>query len=90
VTAAIRPPIAGPVWTYVGTDAARDRLAAGLETSRAVISRDYLERVEEGFRRLGEAEWRRYVASTDRPPCPVRALRRIDLPAAAGPPGSGA
>jgi hypothetical protein len=74
VTAAVDPAPPGTVWAYFGTAEARARFEQG----KAVISREYLERVRAGFEALGEL--RRFDASTDPPPVPVRDLRRIDLP----------
>lgn len=81
VTDRLRPPAGVRAWTYEGTPEARERLDGALSMGRAVISRDYLEGVERCFRRLGLGEWERYAASTAGPPCPIRDLRRIDLPA---------
>jgi gamma-glutamylcyclotransferase (GGCT)/AIG2-like uncharacterized protein YtfP len=74
VTAAVDPAPPGTVWAYFGTAAARARFDQG----NAVVSREYLERVREGFEALGEL--RRFDASTDPPPVPVRDLVRVDLP----------
>lgn len=72
----------GRVWTYVGSAAGRARLADGLRAGRALVSQEYLDDVEHGFRRLGTAQLAAYRASTDPPPpgCEVVALERIDLP----------
>lgn len=78
VTDRVRPAAPTRVWTFVGRPDARERLRGALATGDAVISRGYLRGVERGFRRLGDAEWQGYVASTDPPPCPVRDLRRVD------------
>lgn len=79
VTDLVQPRPSRRVWTYVGSPAGRARLAAGLADGRAVVSRAYRDGVETGFEALGEEERRRYLASTDAPPCPVRDLRRVDL-----------
>ncbi|ADB48594.1 gamma-glutamylcyclotransferase family protein [Conexibacter woesei] len=72
----------GRVWAYVGSAAGRARLAAGLRDGRALVSREYLDDVEDGFRRLGDEQLAAYRASTDPPPpgCAVVALERVDLP----------
>jgi hypothetical protein len=57
----------GPVWTYMGTAAARERF----EHENVVVSRDYVDAVRDGLARIG--------ASTPQPPVPVVALRRVDL-----------
>jgi hypothetical protein len=79
-----------PVWTYVGSAAGRERLRRGRSEGRAVISRDYLQRVHAGFRALGEEEHRRFVASSELDGLPVWDLERIDLPADAPPAEEGA
>jgi hypothetical protein len=74
VTVAVDPAPPGTVWAYFGTAEARARFDQG----KAVVSREYLERVRSGFEALGEL--RRFDASTDPPPVPVRDLVRVDLP----------
>jgi hypothetical protein len=66
----------GRVWTYFGTPEARRRRREG----EAVISRAYLEGVEECFRRLGEEEHRAFRESTELGALPVWDLRRVDHP----------
>lgn len=72
----------GRVWTYVGSAAGRERLARGVRDGRALISREYLDDVEHGFRALGDDALAAYRASTDPPPPGVEvvSLERIDLP----------
>lgn len=72
----------GRVWTYVGSAAGRARLAQGLREGRALISSEYRDDVEHGFRALGTAALHAYRASTDPPPPGVEvvSLERIDLP----------
>jgi hypothetical protein len=67
----------GRVWTYFGSPEGRRRRHEG----EAVISREYLEAVEEGFRRLGPAEHRAFLASTELDTLPVWDLERVDHPA---------
>ena len=74
VTVAVHPAPPGTVWAYFGTAEARNRFDQG----QAVVSSEYLERVRARFEALDEL--RRFDASTDRPPVPVRELLRIDLP----------
>ena len=38
----------GPVWAYLGSDAGRERLAAGRAGGTAVVSEEYLARVPDG------------------------------------------
>lgn len=73
---------AGRVWTYVGSADGRGRLERGVRERRALVSREYLDDVEHGFRALGDDALAAYRASTDPPPpgCEVVSLERIDLP----------
>ena len=66
----------GRVWAYFGSPEARRRRQEG----PAVISRGYLEAVEEAFRRLGEPEHRSFLQSTELGVLPVWDLRRVDHP----------
>lgn len=72
----------GRVWTYVGSAAGRGRLEQGVREGRALVSREYADDVEHGFRALGDDAFAAYRASTDPPPpgCEVVSLQRIDLP----------
>ncbi len=45
-----------------------------------MISRAYLEHVEDGFRRRGPEEHSAFVASTEAAPVPVWDLTRVDHP----------
>jgi hypothetical protein len=74
------PGAPGRVWAYSGSAAGRARLAAGLRAGTAVVSRAYLDGVEEAFARLGDGELERFRATTQPPPVPVLELRRVDLP----------
>jgi gamma-glutamyl AIG2-like cyclotransferase len=70
----------GRVWTYMGSHEGRERLARGREEGRAVVSRDYLEKVHAGFRRLGGEAHARFLESSALDDLPVWDLERIDLP----------
>ena len=70
----------GRTWTYRGSPAGRERLARGLAAQRVIVVREYVERVQAGFRALGPAEHSAFVASTDLGGVPVVALERVDLP----------
>lgn len=80
VTAAVEA-ARGRVWAYVGSRAARARLARGLRERRAVVSQEYVDDVEHAFRRLGDGQLEAYLASTDPlpPGCEALSLERIDL-----------
>jgi len=76
VTDLIEADFGGPVWTYRGSVEGRARLRRGRAEGRAVVSRDYLEKVHAGLRPLGEDEYERFVVATD---LPVWDLERVDL-----------
>ena len=80
VTAHVDPPTGGRVWTYIGTAAARERFERGRERGTAVVDRTYFDRVRDGFAQLAPRELERFDASTDPPPAPMTALRRVDTP----------
>ena len=69
----------GRVWTYAGSAEGRERLRAGRAEGRAVVSRDYLERVRAGFRALGGEEERAFAQDALLEDLPVRELDRLDL-----------
>ena len=68
--------LGGPVWTYRGSAEGRERLRRGRSEGRAVVSRDYLEKVHTGLRMLGGSEYERFEAQSD---LPVWNLERVDL-----------
>ena len=70
----------GRVWTYRGSEQGRERLRRGRAEGRAVVSRDYMEKVHAGFALLGEAEQRAFAESSDLDELPVWDLERLDLP----------
>ena len=61
--------IEGRLWIYRGSDAARARFDAGMADAAhpVVISRGYLQQVEQAFAALGEGSLAAYRASTQRP-----------------------
>ncbi len=69
----------GRTWMYVGSRSGRRRLSLAGETSRAVISREYIDRVEAGFRALGSNEYAVFRSSSDLGALPIRDLVRVDL-----------
>lgn len=85
VTAAIDNPPDGRVWTYVGSPEGRARLEAGRREERVVIARAYAESIHAAFRNLGEAEYERFLASSDLDGVPLLDLERVDLPPAEPP-----
>ncbi len=71
----------GRVWTYRGSEEGRERLRRGRAEGRAVVSRDYIDKVRAGFAGLGESEQRAFAESSDLADLPVWDLERLDLPA---------
>jgi cation transport regulator ChaC len=68
---------AAAVWAYVGSDAARGRYADGADAGRAVISRDYHDRVLAGFAALGPGAVEEFRRTTAGPDVPVVPLLRV-------------
>jgi hypothetical protein len=81
VTAAIDSPPDGRVWAYRGSMDGRARLEAGIAAGTAVVQRSYLDHVRAGFRRLGEDEQARFLATSDLDGLPLLDLERVDIPA---------
>jgi hypothetical protein len=75
------PPLEGRVWTYRGSPEGRERLRRGRAEGRAVVSRDYLEKVLAGFAALGPEQERAFAESSCLDDLPVADLERLDLPA---------
>ncbi len=73
-------PDPGTVWAYVGSDAGRERLAAGVAAGRAVVSRTYLQTLDSAFRALGEEEYEEFLESSELTGLPVADLNRLDVP----------
>ncbi len=80
-------PCGGRVFTFVGSEAGRERFSRGLSTGTAVISRSYLRAVEDAFRRRGATAWENYRQSTQSPA--DAGLRILDLQRRRVPPGDG-
>ena len=68
------------VWAYVGSAAARERLATGRDAGTAVIDAGYVRTVEAGFAALGAAEHAACRPSLHPGDLPVVELRRHELP----------
>jgi gamma-glutamylcyclotransferase (GGCT)/AIG2-like uncharacterized protein YtfP len=68
------------VWAYLGSEAARERLAAGRDDGSAVIDAGYVRTVEAGFAALGAPEHAACRASLRPDGLPVVELTRHDLP----------
>jgi cation transport regulator ChaC len=69
VTEDVSADLPGRVWTYVGLDAARERLALGRREGRLAIASSYHDRVLAGFDALGQRE--RFARLTAPMPAPV-------------------
>jgi hypothetical protein len=78
VSAALLEAVDGQAWAYLGVPDAVDRFELGRRTGRAVISREYQERVQADFTSAGALA--RFEELTDPPPCPILDLVRIDHP----------
>ena len=74
VTRLLDVDLGGTVWTYLGSEAARERFEAGA----AVVSQDYFDAVREDFATVGGLD--EFDQSTDRLTVPLRRLTRVDLP----------
>ena len=74
VTRLLDVDLGGTVWTYLGTEDARERFEAGA----AVVSQDYFDAVRDGFAAVGGLD--EFDRSTDRLTVPLRGLTRVDLP----------
>jgi gamma-glutamylcyclotransferase (GGCT)/AIG2-like uncharacterized protein YtfP len=68
------------VWAYIGTAAARERLAEGRRTGTAVIDAGYVRTVEAGFGALGDGELAPVRASLVPRDLPVVEVTRRALP----------
>jgi cation transport regulator ChaC len=74
VTRLIDVDLGGAVWTYVGSEAARERFAAGA----AVVAQDYFDAIRGDFAATGGLE--AFDRSTDPLTVPLRRLARVDVP----------
>jgi cation transport regulator ChaC len=78
VTALLDLRLAGRVWCYLGSGAARERFELGLASGTAVVDAHYRDAVREAFALLGGEALVGFDASTDAPRCAVTALTRVD------------
>ena len=74
VTELIDADLGGTVWTYFGSEAARERFAAGA----AVVAQDYFDAIRGDFAAAGGLE--AFDRSTDPLTIPLRRLARVDVP----------
>ena len=74
VTELIDADLGATVWTYLGSEAARERFAAGA----AVVAQDYFDAIRGDFAAVGGLE--AFDRSTDPLTVPLRRLARVDVP----------
>jgi cation transport regulator ChaC len=74
VTELIDADLGGTVWTYLGSEAARERFAAGA----AVVAQDYFDAIRGDFEATGGLQ--AFDRSTDPLTVPLRRLARVDVP----------
>ena len=74
VTGLIDADLGATVWTYLGSEAARERFAAGA----AVVAQDYFDAIRGDFAAAGGLE--AFERSTDPLTVPLRRLTRVDVP----------
>ena len=74
VTPLLDADLGGTVWSYLGSEAARERF----EDGAAVVSQAYFDAVREDFATVGGLD--EFDQSTDRLTVPLRRLTRVDLP----------
>lgn len=79
VTEQVVEDVAGRVWVYTGSDAARRRYETGMTKGSAVVDDDYYNSVRSRFQALGEPAFTEFMESTDAPECPRMLLRRVSL-----------
>lgn len=80
VSSSLAEPVAGRVWTYVGSTSGVQRFQTGLHSDTAVISADYAQAVRRGLGLLGDGAEAEFESMTDPPPCPIVPLRRVPIP----------
>ena len=74
VTELIDADLGATVWTYLGSESARERFAAGA----AVVAQDYFDAIRGDFAAVGGLE--AFDRSTDPLTVPLRRLARVDVP----------
>jgi cation transport regulator ChaC len=74
VTRQLDVDLGGTVWTYLGSDAARERFEVG----DAVVSQAYFDGIRDGFASAGGLD--EFERSTDPLTVPLRRLTRVDVP----------
>jgi cation transport regulator ChaC len=74
VSALLDVDVGGTVWTYLGSEAARERFEAG----SAVVSQEYFDGIRDDFATAGGLD--EFDRSTDRLTVPLRRLTRVDVP----------
>ncbi len=77
VSSAFEPPIARRIFTYVGTEAARERRRRGAADGNVFVSRDYVAAVRQAFERLAPDALTELDRTTEPLPFPERDLKLI-------------
>ena len=85
VTPAFEPAIEHRVFTYVGTDAARERRRLEIPDAAVHVSRQYVSRIRRAFEALGPEALAEYERTTEPPRLPERDLEPRYPPPPAGP-----
>lgn len=80
VTRFVDVDVGATVWAYVGSGAGRLRYRTGSARGTAVVSNEYLARVEAGFAAFGTQMLERFRLTTDPPEVPLVPLEQVDLP----------
>jgi hypothetical protein len=74
VSALLDVDLGGTVWTYLGSEAGRERFESG----SAVVSQEYFDGIRDDFATAGGLD--EFDRSTDRLTVPLRRLTRVDVP----------
>jgi hypothetical protein len=77
VSSAFEPALPQPVFTYVGTDAARERCRRGAADGDVFASRDYVAAVRRAFEQLGPGALAEFHRTTEPLPFPELDLKLI-------------
>lgn len=86
VSERFEPALAGRVFAYAGTEAARRRCRAENPSAPVCVSRDYVAATRAAFASLGEDALAEFDRTTEPPPFPERRLEvRYPPPATGGP-----
>jgi hypothetical protein len=79
VTGLLDVDVGGRVWAYIGSDGGRERYRTGHARRRAVVSSEYLARVEADFASFGRHMLELFHLTTRPPQVPLAPLRRVEV-----------